>query len=86
MPKNIYNVETERMSIIVPSGWKEKSKQILHNFFTKKGLVTKPKFHPDIIQPTKYYDNGNSCICQFCGEVNHINKIDVNAPSIIVAD
>lgn len=75
MPKNIYTTDTERMTINVPIGWKGKSKQIIHNFFTKKGLVSKPKFHPDIIQPTRYYDNGNSCICQFCGEVNPIDKM-----------
>ena len=40
--KNRYNVETERISVVIPAGTKDEVKKLIKANFSKKGIVHKP--------------------------------------------
>ena len=50
--KNRYNVETERISVVIPAGTKDEVKKLIKAHFSKIGIVHKPIHieHKDIKQ------------------------------------
>ena len=40
--KNRYNVETERISVVIPAGTKDEVKKLIKSHFSKIGIVHKP--------------------------------------------